>query len=115
MIVYSDSTLGYEALSKGIRTVSFPIGSLKPKKNEYNKMVFGYPYRYPNLGFFWTNYEDKKKMYLILDKVYSCSINKWKRIYPTFKEKIMQYDKNNNKFKTIIKKIIKNLKFKKNY
>ena len=115
MIVYSDSTLGYEALSKGIRTVSFPIGSLKPVKNKYNKMVFGYPYRYPNLGFFWTNHEDKKKMYLILDKVYSCSINKWKRIYPTFKEKIMQYDKNNNKFKTIIKKIIKNLKFKKNY
>ena len=115
MIVYSDSTLGYEALSKGIRTVSFPIGSLKPKKNEYNKMVFGYPYRYPNQGLFWINYVNKKKMYLILDKIYSCSINNWKKIYVPYKKNILQYDKNNNTFKIIIKKVIKNFKFKNNF
>jgi hypothetical protein len=116
IVVYVDSTLGYEALAKGIRVVSFPFGSLKPRSNDrnfINEVKFGYPFKYPNSGFFWVNYIDKKKMKLILNRVYNCSIQKWKKIYTPYKIKIMEHDKNNIKFKTIIRKIIKNFKFKK--
>lgn len=116
MVVYVDSTLGYESLAKGIRVAAFPFGSLKPRTNDrnfINEIKFGYPFKYPNSGFFWLNYIDKKKMNIILDRVYNCPIHQWNKVYLPYKQKLMQYDKNNNKFKMVIKKTIKNFKFKK--
>jgi hypothetical protein len=117
MVVNVDSTLGYEALSKGIKTVFFSFGSLNPIKdirNYINEIKFGYPFKYPNKGFFWLNYYNKKKMKLILEGVYNCPIHEWNKVYLPYKQKLMQYDKNNNKFKMVIKKTIKNFKFKNN-
>ena len=118
MIVNVDSTLGYEALSKGIKTVFFPFGSLNPVKNVsnyINEIKFGYPHKYSNQGFFWLNYYDKKKMKLILERVYNCSIHAWNKIYLPYNSDLMQYDNNNSEFKMLIKKIIKNFKFKNNF
>jgi hypothetical protein len=117
MVVYADSTLGYEALSKGIKVVSFPFGSLdfKKKNSSYiQEVVFGYPFKYPNIGFFWLNFKNNDKMNLILERVYNCPIYRWKKKYIHYKKNIMQYDKNNTKFKMVIKDILKDFKFRNN-
>ena len=65
-VVFTDSTLGYEALSRGKKTAAFPLGSRNPewcKKNAYHLIIpFGYPVDFPDTGPFWSNIYKKDKI-----------------------------------------------------
>lgn len=111
MVVFIDSTLGYEALSKGIKVTCFPYKSLNKnltKKNMQNNLLpnkFGYPGNFANKGPFWSNYANKDMIIPLLNKVYNYKHNQWKNIFNQYSSRIMKYDSKNK----IIKKVLRNI------
>lgn len=111
MVIFIDSTLGYEALSKGIRVACFPYKSLNKnfrKNNIHNNLLpnkFGYPGNFANKGPFWSNYANKDMIIPILNKVYNYKHNQWNKIFNKYSSLIMKYDSKNK----IIKKVLRNI------
>ena len=98
MVVFAHSTLGYEALAKGIKCAVF--SSHFPEKNSHKK--------YPKKGPFWTNslnYYDFEK---VLNRVIAYSNKDWKKIAAKYSSDIIAYDPANTKKKKIIKMALKN-------
>jgi hypothetical protein len=93
MLVLSHSTLGFQALAKGIKCAFFY--TCFPEK--------GCHLKFPKTGTFWTNsltYYDFEKT---LNKVISFSATHWKKIAKKYSKKILGYDPGNIKKKKIIK------------
>jgi surface carbohydrate biosynthesis protein len=97
MVVFSYSTLGFEALAKGLRCVSF-----------YDHFPLDdYVVKYPKSGVFWTNtknYHDAEK---ILTRVIGLNNKRWKKIVKKYSAEILTYDPANTKMKKILKNILK--------
>lgn len=96
-IISSDSTLGYEALSRKKKIIIFPLSK---------KKVFGWPAPYKKIYDFFCS---KKLIYTeierVLNNVYNCTNSKWKKNYYEAIKDQMIIDKNN----TILKKLIRNI------
>lgn len=109
-IVFADSTLGYEALSRGKKILSLAFGSNMPiwcKKNCAHEIIpFGYPLKLPPEGPFWLNYFSKKKIYQKLDDMITKSENAWKSELDLFAtDNLIIYDHKNTIFLTLLKKL----------
>ena len=97
MVVFSYSTLGFEALAKGLKCAIFYKHF--PSKDCNVK--------YPRSGVFWTNsknYYDSKK---ILTRVIGLNNKRWKKIANKYSSEILTYDPANVKIKKILKNILK--------
>ena len=97
MVVFSHSTLGFEALAKGVKCAVFY--SHFPDKMSHLK--------YPKSGPFWTNslnYYDFEK---VLTRVIGFSNKRWKKIAAEYSSDILTYDPANIKKKKIIKMALK--------
>ena len=97
-----DSTLGYECLARGGRVGFF--------SNRLNKMPilshkFGWMEKFKNKGPFWTYKNSYNEFERIFKKVVFSKKSEWESITKKYKEKLMVYDVNNEKFKTILRKI----------
>ena len=96
MVVFHFSTLGFEALAKGIRCVSF---------NGYFP-IKGSHMRYPKSGAFWSNSTNYLEFKKTLNKVIDFSNRNWKKIADKYSSEILNYNPNNNKIKKILKSIL---------
>ena len=86
IIVFQLSTLGYEAIARGLRAVSIGHGDFfNIRKN----------------GPFWCSYNNNSIENLIFRTLKSPYF-KWSKIYKKYSNNIMVYDHNNNKRKKII-------------
>jgi hypothetical protein len=112
MVIFLDSTLGYEALSKGIKVACFPYGSLNKSFGNHDiqqtqaPIKFGYPNKFNNSGPFWSNHANKDLIIPLLEKVYNYKSYEWNKIYKKYSSKIMEYDSNNKILKKILKKYL---------
>lgn len=97
MVVFQLSTMGFQALAKGIRCASFY--SCFPEKGSNGK--------FPKSGTFWTNSNKYYDFEKILNRVISLSDKRWKKIANKYSSKILSYDPANIKKKKIIKKALK--------
>ena len=97
MVVFPHSTLGFQALAKGIRCASFY--SCFPEKGSSGK--------FPKSGTFWTNSNKYYDFEKILNRVISFSDKRWKKIANKYSSKILSYDPANIKKKKIIKEALK--------
>ena len=108
MIIFIDSTLGYEAFSRGIKCACFPYGCLDEnwiKKNQDRPPIpFGFPGDYKNVGPFWSNLQNDYTVEETLEKVFSYSNEEWKNITNKFISNVMQYDPGNSIINKIINK-----------
>ena len=97
MIVFRYSTLGFEALAKGIKCVAssehFPIR--------------GSNVNYPKSGLFWTNSKNYDDLEKTLNRVIGFSNKRWKKIVDKYSTEILSYDPTNTKIKKILKNILK--------
>ncbi|AVV48775.1 LA_1612 family putative O-antigen biosynthesis protein [Leptospira santarosai] len=104
LIVFIDSTLGYEALARGIKTAAFPIRCRSLKNESYK---FGWPGYFSDHGPFWTNDQDSEIFKKILDHLTEISSEDWKReLHQSGFFRIMNFDPENLKFIDLLRKIL---------
>ena len=96
MIVFGYSTLGFEALAKGLRCVSF----------YKNFPIEGSFVKYPKSGTFWTNSIKYPDFENILNKVINFSNKNWKTISNKYAKQILSYNPGNTKVKKILNRIL---------
>lgn len=95
-IVFDNSTLGYEALSKNIKGVCFP--KVFPYKN-YSK-------KFKNDGPFWSCKLTKKIFENKIGKIIKMPEKNWNKIINNFVNRIIFYNPNNNLLKRKLNKIL---------
>jgi len=96
LVVFTNSTLGVEALTKKIRGAAFPT-KLFPLK--------GYAKKYPEVGPFWScNFNSKsmednlsKSLEDILQKVIKYTNSEWEKIIEEYIADMVEYDERNSK------------------
>ena len=101
LIVFTNSSLGLEALTKYKKCISFPPDYFPFK---------GFNLKYPKEGPFWSCKFTKKRLRDLIDKIDKYNQIKWNKLVNKYIKNIMYYDPNNKKFKEFLKKN----KFKKN-
>ena len=105
-----DSTLGYEALSRGKRVAFLFVRRKIAKILSYENYKFGWPNIYPDNKSFWTNSLNSKHMDNALDYIYQCKELEWKKTINKFVNPIIIYNYKNEIFFNKMKKIGINLK-----
>lgn len=91
-VVFIDSTLGYEAIGRNARVASFSIRNITMKNNATK---FGWPGKYPDQGFFWTNIADNSIFNDILDRVLACTNSQWKAQVGKFGNELIVFNSDN--------------------
>ena len=97
MIVFDWSTLGFEALAKGLKCVAFYKDF--PLEGHYVK--------YPKSGFFWTNSKNYNDLEKTLNRVILSSNKQWKKVVDKYSSELINYDANNIKSKKILNNLLK--------
>jgi surface carbohydrate biosynthesis protein len=105
-IIFIDSTLGYESLSRKKKVAIF--SNRKQKINDLFKTErFAWPKKIPLKGFFYTDSTDEYEIHRVLKNVLYSSQNQWNKALINFND-ICIYDYKNSILKKKIKKIILN-------
>ena len=94
-----DSTLGYESLTRGNKVAFFSIRGSLNNCQDYGK--FGWPGKYNDTGYFWTNIPNEKNFKTILDRLFLTSEKNWKKQFPEF------FPKKLDLFPDIVRKVLK--------
>ena len=93
LIIFSDSTLGYEFLSRGFKCVSFT--DCFP--------IYGCEHLFKQKGEFWTNSTDYLNLENLIDNVISLDHTGWGKIYKKYSKNILPHDEDNKFKKSILK------------
>ena len=96
MVVFTYSTLGFEALAKGLRCAAF----------HNNFPIDGNYKKYPKKGIFWNNSKSYRDIEKTLNRVIAFSNRDWKKIVKKYSPEIMNYDPGNIRTKKILNKIL---------
>jgi len=99
LIITINSTLGYEALSRKVKTVFFNI---RPKDKYLKPFMYGWPCIKKNRGFFWIDTYDFNIVNKFLNKIIKCKQNKWENIIRKYNKILMVRDNDNSQFKKVI-------------
>jgi surface carbohydrate biosynthesis protein len=105
-VVFFESTLGYEALSRGKRAVAFRVYGevLLPQYN------FGWPAILPDKGPFWTNHSDESEFKRVMDYITSVSDEEWEQMHQRYFPELMEYDPGNSRFLKLMRELCVPLK-----
>ena len=102
LVVFVDSTLGYESLCRNCKVVSISFRSEFLKVNE---IKFGWPENLKNKKkSFWTNKYSEKDIKKLIEKNLNISRRSWSKKNKATIEKIMTYNSNNNLLRREISK-----------
>jgi len=93
MVVFKHSTLGYQALAKGLRCAVFQ----KPFPLKGNNV------KYPKSGVFWSSSKNYADFAKLLNRVIGFSNIQWKKIVSKYSTELLTYDPGNIKKRKIIK------------
>ncbi len=97
LIIFTDSTLGFEFLSRGYKCISFT-----------DKFpIYGLDHNFEKKGLFWSNSVDLNEMTVLIDKIKLMNPDDWGEKFKEYSKKIMPHDENNNYKKSIIENYLK--------
>ncbi len=103
-IMFVDSSLGYEAISRGKKIISISAR----KKNNRIYHPFGFPTFFSkNSGQFYTNLSDKKNILELLKRVYNMSSVEWNKKYYNNLKELVVYNYKNVKLYSTLNQILK--------
>jgi surface carbohydrate biosynthesis protein len=95
-----DTTLAYESIARGNRTVIF---SIRSEMMKIKGLTFGWPADYPATGFFWTNLPRRDLFFEILDRAFGASRDQWEAaVSAAGFDSLMTYDAGNETLKSIL-------------
>ncbi|TGL98096.1 hypothetical protein EHQ76_13780 [Leptospira barantonii] len=102
--VFVDSTLGYEALARGKRSVGITSRCRSLKNESYR---FGWPGKLSDNGPFWTNDLDLKSVRRALDHVIEISEDSWqKELKESGFSRSVDFDPDNSRFRDLLSEIL---------
>lgn len=105
IVVFIDSTCGYEALSRGKRTAAFTCRNI-------NKSVpserFGWPAELPEVGIFWTNKADINEFKRIMDYLKDSQDKNWEAIRKSTVNSLMVFDQGNSQLNKLLGELLGN-------
>ena len=101
-VVFTESTLGYEALALGKKTAAF---ALRGKLLGIVSRNFGWPADLPDKGPFWTNYADEREVKRVMDYITSVNDEEWGQIRQRYVSELMEYDPGNTRFLKLMREI----------
>jgi surface carbohydrate biosynthesis protein len=102
IVIFIDSTLGFEALAKGAKVACFSVRST----SDIPQYRFGWPAQLPMHGPFWTNEVNEDVFIKILDYVNRLSSKEWDEVSSKFKSTVMDFDSGNSKFTELLGKLL---------
>ena len=103
LVVGQDSTLLYESLSQGKKTVFLLF---RNKFLSTKKFSFGWPNKFGANGPFWTNLTKESYVNKLMDQVWKMSNQNWIKISKKYSKKLMVYNPNNTLIKFHLNKIL---------
>jgi len=102
VIVFVDSTLGYESLARGKKTAAFCIRG-KTLRNAATK--FGWPADLPDNGPFWTNQSDEREFARVMNYLATVSDDEWENTRQHYMRDVMDYDPGNTRFIALLQRL----------
>jgi surface carbohydrate biosynthesis protein len=101
IFIVDQSTLGYEALSLGLRVGFISFQSLFRKTDR-----FGKPLEFGEKGPFWTNDPSEEEIGRILDYLLSVSDEQWERDSGWIRDQLMVHDYGNTKIRAYVEGVL---------
>ena len=100
LLVFSSSTLGYEALGRGKRTAAFFVdieltGAISER--------FGWPLNLPDDGPFWTHHYDESRFHDILDHLRTMSDAQWHSCSDDVVRELIVFDERNHSLAALLR------------
>jgi len=102
IIINTDSTLGYEAASRGGKVMFFSVRGLK---KPYNSKNFGWPLKKKLRGKFWSNDISLKEINRLYNFLKKDNVKHLEYIKKEIK-KLLLFDYQNSRLKNLLKKIL---------
>ena len=103
LIIFIDSTLGYESIARKKKIASF---SCRKKDNNLIR-PFGFPNTKKFNNFFYSHSDTKKEVFRVLKNAFFISNKKWVKYYFPELRDLISYNQNNKLFYKTIKNILK--------
>lgn len=101
IVIFIDSTLGYETVMRKSKCFSISARNHSDKRS-----LFGWPKKLPLDGPFWTNSTEESKIFTKIDKILDLSEKEWEVIKKKYINDLIIYNFGNFPFKKILKKIL---------
>jgi surface carbohydrate biosynthesis protein len=103
IVVFIDSTLGYEAISRGKKTAGF---SCRGASLDCKDLNFGWPASLPENGPFWTNEVDESQFQRIMDYLNTVDAEEWEQTRKVYTSELMEFDAGNTRTISLINMLL---------
>lgn len=100
-VVFVDSSLGFESLARGNKTISFYLQKKFKNSNKFKQFGFNF---LRNRGKFWTDKNSDKEFNRLINYVKNAKLIDWKKDNSKIIKKIMSYDSQNKTFQKILRR-----------
>lgn len=103
IVIFIDSTLGYEAISRGSKTAAFTCRGISIERVANN---FGWPADLPDNGPFWTNDQDETQFQRIMDYLNTVNDEDWEQTRQEYASKQMAFDPGNTRLVALLDQLL---------
>ncbi len=103
IVVFIDSTMGYESIVRGKRTASF---SCRMVDMHDQTRVFGWPAVLPNNGPFWTNDQNETQFQRVMDYLNTVSDDDWEQTRKCYASELIEFDSGNTRFVALLQVLL---------
>jgi surface carbohydrate biosynthesis protein len=103
IVVFIDSTLGYESIGRGKKTACF---SCRGTSLNTIDTKFGWPLGLPENGPFWTNDADDREFRRVMNYLNTVGAEAWEKTRQLYTEELMEYNAGNTRFIALLEQLL---------
>jgi len=103
IVVFVDSTVGYESIGRGKKTAAFSCRGQSIFSKAAN---FGWPLDLPNNGPFWTNDQDESQFQRIMDYLSVVNDEDWEKARLSASRQLIDFNPGNTRFIRLLDQLL---------
>lgn len=103
IVVFIDSSLGFESIGRGKKTAAFSCRSFFLNDES---MKFGWPALLPDSGPFWSNAPDEQDFLRVMNYLHGIGPAEWEQVRQMYVDKLMEFDPGNSQFVSLLGQLI---------